>query len=112
MTARTIGDIDRLLSRVVELRRRAPDQRFHQILSRRIDSLLADRTHAKAQTWPAAEPLDFEDLLVNVTRPWHESARAGSEAHPRHTHRSMGEVLLPGQPTEEGNGGDDAITTS
>lgn len=41
--ARSAADLDRYLAHVVALRRRAPDHRFHQILTRRIDVLLDER---------------------------------------------------------------------
>jgi len=49
--SRAVADLDRFLAHVVALRRRAPDRRFHQILTRRIDVLLEERLAAGARTF-------------------------------------------------------------
>lgn len=46
--ARPVADLDRFLAFVTDLRRRAPNDRFHKVLTRRLDTLLDERLESAA----------------------------------------------------------------
>ena len=56
--ARPAPELDRYLAFVADLRRRAPDHRFHQIFSRRLDTLLDERLAAPNRSAPACTSPD------------------------------------------------------